>query len=271
MAYIKRERKVSVIMGIYNCADTLSEAIDSLLVQTFADWELIMCDDGSTDDTVVVARSYEERYENILLIQNSRNIGLPATLNRCIEYADSEYIARMDGDDISMPNRLEKEVRFLDEHPEYALVSCEMIHFDENGEWGISRYEEKPEKRDFLKKSPFCHAGCIMRTSALRDVGNYTVNEELRRGQDYWLWHKFYCAGYKGYNLQEPLYKMRDGQEALKRRTFRSSIYSMKTQWRIFSNLGLPWLCRFKALRGPMVAMLPKFLYVFLHKRKQKA
>ena len=75
MAYIKRKRKVSVIMGIYNCADTLSEAIDSLLVQSFADWELIMCDDGSTDDTVVVAQSYEERYENILLIQNSRNIG----------------------------------------------------------------------------------------------------------------------------------------------------------------------------------------------------
>lgn len=270
MAYIKRKRKVSVIMGIYNCADTLSEAIDSLLVQSFADWELIMCDDGSTDDTVVVAQSYEERYENILLIQNSRNIGLPATLNRCIECAESEYIARMDGDDISMPNRLEKEVIFLDEHPEYALVSCEMIHFDENGEWGISRYDEKPEKRDFLKKSPFCHAGCIMRAAALNSVGNYTVSEELRRGQDYWLWHKFYCAGYKGYNLQEPLYKMRDGQEAFKRRTFRSSLYSMKTQWRIFSNLELPWLYRFKALRGPLVALLPNFLYAFLHKLKQK-
>ena len=271
MAYIKKDRKVSIIMGVYNCSATLSEAIDSLLAQTFIDWELIMCDDGSTDATVAVAQSYVDRCDNIMLLQNTTNIGLPATLNRCISYCDTEYIARMDGDDISVPERLEKEVMFLEANPEYALVSCEMIHFDESGEWGISRYIERPQKKDFLKKSPFCHAGCIMRRTALAHVGNYTVSEELRRGQDYWLWHKFYCAGYKGYNIQEPLYKMRDGQEAFKRRTFRSSLYSMKTQWRIFSNLELPWLYRFKALRGPLVALLPNFLYAFLHKLKQKS
>lgn len=271
MCNVYRRYKVSVIMGIYNCASTLSEAIDSLISQTYKDWKLIMCDDGSTDDTIAIARSYADRFDNIVLICNDHNMGLPATLNRCIEYADSEYIARMDGDDISTPDRFEKEVRFLDEHAEYALVSCEMIHFDETGEWGISRYDEKPEKRDFLKKSPFCHAGCIMRTSALNDVGNYTVSEELRRGQDYWLWHKFYCAGYKGYNLQEPLYKMRDGHDATKRRTFKSSIDGMKTEWRIFTNLGLPWFYRFKALRSPLVALLPTPIYTFLHKMKQRS
>lgn len=258
-------------MGIYNCASTLPEAIDSLLTQTFTDWELIMCDDGSTDNTVAVAESYEERYDNILLIHNEHNMGLPATLNHCIEYAKSEYIARMDGDDVSLPERFAKEVQILDGHPEYALVSCEMIHFDEQGDWGISHYVEKPQKMDFLKKSPFCHAGSMMRRHALNEVGNYTVSEQLRRGQDYWLWHKFYCAGYKGYNIQEPLYKMRDGQDATKRRTFKSSINGMKAELKIFKNLGLPWYYRLKAFRSPLVALLPKPIYSYLHKRKQKS
>lgn len=271
MPYLKKQRKVSVIMGIYNCASTLAEAIDSLITQTFTDWELIMCDDGSKDNTVSIAMSYAEKYDNILLIQNPQNIGLPTTLNHCIEYATSEYIARMDGDDISLPNRFEKEVAFLDEHPEYALVSCEMIHFDEKGDWGISHYVEKPEKMDFLKKSPFCHAGSMMRRKLLNEVGNYTVSKQLRRGQDYWLWHKFYCSGYKGYNLQEPLYKMRDDQAAIKRRTWSGAVNSMKAELKIFKNLGLPWYFRLKAFRGLLVALLPKSLYVYLHKKKQKA
>ena len=258
-------------MGIYNCAPTLAEAIDSLLAQTYTDWELIMCDDGSTDNTVSLAESYVDRFDNICLIRNDHNLGLPATLNHCLEYADSEYIARMDGDDISIPERFEKEVAFLDTHPEYAIVSCEMIHFDESGDWGLSRYVERPERTDFLKKSPFCHAGSMMRRDALNAVGNYTVSDRLRRGQDYWLWHKFYCAGYKGYNLQEPLYRMRDGRDAQKRRTWKGAVNGMKAEWRIFSNLGLPWLSRFKAVRGPLVALLPAPVYTFLHKRKQRA
>lgn len=258
-------------MGIYNCASTLAEAIDSLLAQTYTDWELIMCDDGSTDDTVAIAESYVERYDNILLIRNEHNMGLPATLNHCIEYAESEYIARMDGDDISLPERFEKETQILDVHPEYAIVSCEMIHFDETGDWGISRYVEKPEKIDFLKKSPFCHAGSMMRKEALNAVGNYTVSKELRRGQDYWLWHKFYCAGYKGYNIQEPLYKMRDGRDATRRRTWQGAVNSMKAELKIFKNLGLPWYLRLKAFRSLLVAVLPTPVYTFLHKKKQKA
>ena len=271
MSYQKKQRKVSVIMGIYNCASTLSDAIESLLAQTFSDWELIMCDDCSLDNTASLAHTYEDRYDNILLISNDQNMGLAATLNHCLKYADSEYIARMDGDDISMPDRFEKEVAYLDNHPEYALVSCEMIHFDETGEWGISRYVEKPEKKDFLIKSPFCHAGSMMRRKHLNEVGNYTVSELLRRGQDYWLWHKFYCAGYKGYNLQEPLYKMRDGQDAAKRRTFKSAMTEMKAEYKIFKNLGIPWYYRLRALRSPIVTLIPKPIYMYLHKRKQRS
>ena len=109
--------KVSIIMGIFNCAETLPEAIDSVLAQTFSDWQLILCDDGSKDNTYGIAKEYQGRFpEKILLLQNERNMGLNHTLNRCLQVVSGEYVARMDGDDISLPTRLEKEAAFLDAH-----------------------------------------------------------------------------------------------------------------------------------------------------------
>ena len=125
--------KVSIIMGVFNCSDTLSDALDSILAQTYQNWELILCDDGSTDDTYRVASEYCGRYPGkIVLLQNEKNMGLNHTLNRCLAAATGVYIARMDGDDISLPERLSLEVAFLDAHPEYAIVSCPMIYFDDD-------------------------------------------------------------------------------------------------------------------------------------------
>lgn len=124
-------------MGIYNCEGTLAEALDSLLSQTFTDWNLVMCDDGSSDTTYEIAEQYQTRYSNkINLIKNERNMGLNHTLNRCLEFADGEYIARQDGDDMSMPTRFEKEVAILDSNSEIAIVSTAMTYFDESGVWG---------------------------------------------------------------------------------------------------------------------------------------
>lgn len=268
MAYSKKTHKVSIVMGIYNCASTLSEAIDSLLSQTFSDWELIMCDDGSIDSTMAVAQSYVDKYDNILLIRNERNMGLPATLNHCLEYAESEYIARMDGDDISLPERFEMEVGVLDKHPEYAVVSGGMICFDENGDWGEIKPKEKPVKQDFAKGTPFCHAPCMMRREALNKVGNYSVNEKLRRGQDYYLWYKFYKNNYIGYNIQQPIYKMRDDRNAANRRTLKSALLSFSVEKEIFDGLGIPYKYYWRLFRGVFVSMLPKGLYIFLHKTK---
>ena len=114
--------KVSIIMGIYNCAATLPEAIDSILAQTFSDWQLVLCDDGSKDNTYTVAKAYQEKFpDKIFLLQNERNMGLNHTLNRCLQVATGEYVARMDGDDISLPTRLERENAFLDAHPESSV------------------------------------------------------------------------------------------------------------------------------------------------------
>ena len=109
--------RISVLIGIYNCASTLVEALDSLYAQTFKDFKVILCEDGSTDNTYDVAEKYAQSHDNIILLRNEGNMGLNYTLNRCLEYADTEYVARMDGDDISLPHRLETEINFLDAHP----------------------------------------------------------------------------------------------------------------------------------------------------------
>ncbi len=254
-------------MGIYNCASTLQEALDSLYAQTFQDFEIIMCDDGSVDDTYQVALCNQQKYPNIVLLKNEKNLGLNQTLNNCLAVARGEYIARMDGDDRSLPTRFEQEVKFLDEHPEYAIVSGPMNYFDENGIFrrGKGRGEVKP--KDFVKGSPFCHAPCMVRREAYETVGGYSVDKKLLRVEDYHLWFKMYAAGYKGYNLKEPIYEMRDDRDAYKRRTWQARVNQARLCLRGYRMIGLPFYYKIYVLRPILVGLLPKFVYSFLHKR----
>ena len=107
-------KKISVIMGVYNCESTLERAIESIVNQTYGNWELIMCDDGSTDQTYDVAKRYQERYpQKIKLLRNDRNMKLAFALNRCLAEVSGELVARMDADDRSCPERLQRQVCFL--------------------------------------------------------------------------------------------------------------------------------------------------------------
>ena len=268
--------KVSIIMGIYNCAETLNDAIDSILAQSFNDWEFIMCNDGSTDRTLEIAQQYAEKYPNqFVVISNKENQGLNYTLNHCLKYARGEYIARMDGDDLSLPKRLEKEVNFLDCHPEYAIVSTPMIFFDTKGDWGCSEAIEVPKIKDFVNHAPFhCHAPCMIRREAYLAVGGYTVDKRLLRFEDCNLWYKLYTAGYCGYNLQEPLYKMRDDRNAYHRRTPSSRMRGVYVQWDGFRMIKMPFkyypYLLVELLKDLIIVLLPEKIYLILHKQKQK-
>lgn len=259
--------KISVLMGIYNCADTLPEAIDSLLAQTEKDWELILCDDGSEDGTVDVALEYQRRFpDQIILLRNPYNMGLNYTLNSCLAQAKGTYIARMDGDDISLPGRLEAEASALDADPEIAIVSCPMIYFDENGPWGQGKMKPFPEKRDFLSGTPFCHAPCMVRAEAFTSVGGYAEDSKLLRVEDYDLWTRMYAAGFHGMNLEHPLYLMRDDRNAVKRRKFRYRINEFYARARAVRLLKLPLWGYGMALRPILVGLLPEFVYRMLHR-----
>ena len=151
----EKDPVISVIMGIYNCGDTLSEAIECIVNQTFSDWELIMCDDGSNDDTYEIAISYKEKYpEKIIVLQNEKNRGLNYTLNKCLKQAKGKYIARMDGDDRCDKERFAIEINVLEKEPEISIVSTDMEFFDESGVWGKISHPEYPMPEDFVKESP---------------------------------------------------------------------------------------------------------------------
>lgn len=270
MKDIVMEPRISILMGIYNCADTLPEALDSVLAQTYTAWKMIMCDDGSTDLTIQVARKYKNEYPNkFVLIRNKKNMGLNYTLNHCLKYADTEYVARMDGDDISLPERFEKEIELLDSHPEYAFVSCPMIYFDDKGDFGCGKPICNPSKNDFIVGSPFAHAPCMVRTEAIKKVGGYSVSDKLLRVEDYHLWYKLYKAGYRGFNLEEPLYKMRDDRNAYHRRNYKNRINEAYVKWLILRDFHLPPYKAVYILRPLIVGLLPSGLYGMLHKKKR--
>ena len=167
--------RIAVLMGIYNCGSTLQEALESLYTQTCQDFKIILCDDGSSDDTYAIALNNAQTHDNIVLIRNEQNRGLNYTLNHCLQYADTEYIARMDGDDLSMPLRFETEIRFLDEHPEYAVVSAPMIYFDENGDYRIGLGHGEVKAEDFIPGNPCCHAPCMARTAVFKAVSVFRI------------------------------------------------------------------------------------------------
>lgn len=267
-------KKISILMGIYNCAPTLNEAIESIINQTYTNWEFIICDDGSTDNSFDIAKKYEKSDPGrFKVIKNSKNRGLNATLNRCLKLADGEYIARMDGDDLCDPTRFQKEVEILNNHPEYAIVSTHMTTFDEVGEWGCIRTLEKPQTSDFPTHVPmFCHAPCMIRRSAFIDVKGYTEDRRLLRVEDYHLWYKFYAKGYRGYNIQEPLYKMRDDRNALHRRTIQARINGIYATFVGFKMVHLPRWMYIYAVKNAIIELIkiaiPDKIYERLHKKR---
>ena len=260
---------ISVIMGIYNCADTLSEALDSLFAQTVEEFELILCDDGSSDDTYEVAGQYQALHPTqIVLLQNEKNQGLNHTLNRCLSVAKGRYIARMDGDDRCSSDRFEKELRVLEENPSISIVSTDMRYFDETGTWGLIAHPTDPEPKDFLHGTPFCHAPCMVRREAYEAVGGYTEDARLLRVEDYNLWTKMYEIGLRGRNIHEPLYEMRDDRNAYIRRKFKYRLNEAYAMNLAVKKLRLPVYGYLYSLRPILVGLLPKKLYDVLHKKK---
>lgn len=257
-------------MGIYNCAPYLQEALDSLYAQTYQDFEIILCDDGSKDNTHQIAYENQQKHLNIVLLKNPRNIGLNQTLNNCLSVAKGEYIARMDGDDICAPTRFEKQVKFLDNHPEYDIVSNPMIYFDEEGEFGRGQvHEGEPGLDAFVKGTPFCHAPCMVRREAYMAVGGYTVDKWLLRHEDYNLWTKMYAKGYRGYMTAEHLYMMRDDRNATKRRNFRGRINGIYARWIAYKTIHIPFTGFLKfSVTSLIKGLMPTFMYEYFHRKK---
>ncbi len=225
--------KISVIMGIYNCESTLVQAIDSIIAQTYTDWELILCDDCSSDGTYDLAKQYADKFpDKIILLRNDKNSRLAFSLNHCLEHATGKYVARMDGDDDCVPERFEKQVKFLSEHPDTVLVGTAMQRFYNDGSYGaIAKCLPEPDRFTPHRFSPaFNHATVLAYKEVFDSLGGYQVLPRTVRGQDLDLWFRFFNAGYKGMNTDEPLYLVREDVEAISRRTFKDRWITFQTE-----------------------------------------
>lgn len=260
--------RITVLMGIYNCAPTLAEALDSLLAQTYQGFKVVMCDDGSQDNTYEIAQSYVDHYPGkFILIRNKNNMKLAATLNHCLEYADTEYCARMDGDDLCDPTRFQIQLDFLDNHPEYSHVSTSMKLFDENGFYGETAPKANiPDKNNFKNGTPYCHAPSLFRRTTFDIIQGYTAEPRVERVEDYYLWYKIHMAGLQGYNLNQPLYFMREDKSAFARRKFKDRVRVYHLKLEVLKNLGIPYR-HYYAIRDLSKGLVPSFLIRFLRKQ----
>ncbi|SNV05609.1 Spore coat polysaccharide biosynthesis protein spsA [Megamonas hypermegale] len=261
--------KISIIMGIYkmiNKKAIVKLAIDSILNQTYRDFEFIICDDGSNDGTYEMVQGLIRNDKRVILIKNNENKGLAYSLNHCLSIAKGKYIARMDADDISTPNRLEKQIKFLDEHLEYAIVGCNLLLINDKGIWGKRILAEKPTKKSFLFTSPFCHPAIVMRKDVLDKVNNYKVEKITRRAEDYDLFMRIYVNGYKGYNLQEFLYQFREDNDAYKRRAYKYRIDDVQVRYRGFKALGLMPSGFLYVIKPLIVGLIPQKILCQLRK-----
>ncbi len=264
--------KVSVLMGIYNCEKTLPKAIDSIIAQTYANWELIMCDDGSADSTYQIADNYRKRYpDRIVLLRNQTNQGLNKSLNTCFSASTGELIARQDADDASLPIRFAKQVEYLLNHPDCSFVSCGMIIHDGTRRTGMRIPSKvRPLAEDFMRGNPFCHAPAMIRREALETVGAYSEDPRLLRVEDYNLWAKLYAAGFHGENIQEAYYEVTEDGSTYRRRRFAFRVNEAYAVSTAVDMLGLPKLYKICSLRGILIGLLPASMYKLIHRIKNR-
>ena len=213
-------------MGVYNTQDVniLCKAIDSILNQTLKEFEFIICNDGSLDNTIDVLRSFEKKDSRIILLDNDDNKGLAYSLNRCIRMSKGKYIARMDADDISLENRLEQQYNFLENNLDYVLVGCCSKILRNNNSDLVRKVKESPTVEDFLWGSPFMHPTIMVKTEVYKKLNGYRLIKQTRRAEDLDFFMRLYQMGYRGYNLQEPYFIYREEKDDWKKRKYRYRI-----------------------------------------------
>lgn len=258
---------ISVIMGVYNSEETLEEAIESILNQSYQNIEIVVCDDGSTDSSLSILKRYKKNNSNkIILLENGHNQGLNYTLNKCLQASKGELIARMDADDISMKDRLFKQYEFLMNNPKYSIVSTQMLYFDDRGVYGKSAPVEVPTYKTFLlETTPFAHAAALVRRSAYQSVGGYTEDNRIMRVEDLHLWFKMYANGLIGYNILEPLYMMRNDKNAISRREFKYRLNESYVKMLALQSFKLPLWYYVYVLIPIIKGLIPKTFYKIIH------
>lgn len=199
--------KVSVLMPVYNAEKYLDEAVGSVLKQTLTDFEIVVIDDGSIDHSIAILEEYRD--PRIRIFRNEKNIGVARTVNRGLELCQGEYIARMDADDISLPDRLARQCQFLVENPQISMVGTDILRIDNFGNPLVEQFKNPHSwgaiKWHLLINNCLAHPTIMTRRDFFRTAGIY----EMTTAEDYGLWLRAAEKGLKFANLPEVLVKYR--------------------------------------------------------------
>ena len=204
----RRVPEVSILMPVYNGLPFVREALDDLLCQTFRDLELVVVDDASTDGTSDVLREYAQRDARVRLVENRENRGVAASLNEGLRHCRAEFIARADADDRYEPDRIERQLAYMKEHPDVGLLSSAYHIIGQDGQrltTIVHPLEDRFIRIRELFVSTFAHPAVMFRADLVRSVGGYDVN---CRAEDSELWYRM-MQQTRGANLREPLLRYR--------------------------------------------------------------
>jgi glycosyltransferase involved in cell wall biosynthesis len=198
---------VSVVMCTYNGERFLRPAIESILNQTFSDFELTVVDDGSADSTPRILAEFQAKDARLIVLTNPRNLGIAAATNKGLALARGQYVALQDHDDISLPHRFQTQVDYLDSHPEIALLGSAATLIDENGV-AYGDYAEPQDdielKWESLFRCPIRHTSVMVRRSVISEIGGYSSDSTLKVATDYDLLSRI-VLHYRVANLNDRL------------------------------------------------------------------
>ena len=231
---------ISILMGV-RCEkgriQQLQRAIDSILAQTYQDWELLICDDGSDSAIVDLLDHLAKLNPRIRLIREGTLFSLAPKLNACLRQAKGQWIARMDDDDISHPERLQRQIEFLHRNPNISFLGCYVKQMHSGKFVGMRKFPLLPTQRDFLFSMPFVHPTLMFRRKALEEVGGYDESSCCVLCEDYDLLLRMYNAGMIGANLPECLLDYSVDSLYIRRRKYRHRINEAITRYRRFYEL----------------------------------
>ncbi len=207
-------------MTVYNGLPHLSAAIDSILAQTFTSFELVIIDDAGTDGSVACIERYHD--PRIRLVRNERNLGQTRSLNRGLEFVRAAYVARMDQDDVCLPERFARQVEVLDQRAAVAAVGTWMYGMDRDGR-RLGMIGERIDAYGaflgllLIGGCPLCHPSVMFRRDAIQRLGGY--DESMAHTEDYDLWSRLAVSGARAFVIPEPLvmYRMHGGQQSVTR------------------------------------------------------
>lgn len=260
---------VSIILSIYNAEKYLNQCIESILKQTYTNFELICIDDGSTDSSYRILKEYKNR-DSRILIKRKKNSGLTKSLNLGLKMSKGEYIARIDADDLWLSTKLEEQIKYLKENKNCMLLGCNYENIDilEN-KIGSDKIKIVTSDEDIKKRilylNPFIHSGVIFHRYIYEKLDGY--NEKYYYAQDYEFWARVVSKNYKVGNLNKVLVKRRYSENMISiKKEKKQRFYALLIKLRLLKFFNLDPIRYFTIFKDVLIIIFPRFVLKRLRK-----